>query len=138
LLREVASVLDDAGTARVVAEVTDAGGLPPAGEGVEMRVDLDRGAEVLTVPEEAVLMDAGGDVVFIAEGTGNFMRAKRVPITLGRRGGGRVEVRSGLADGERVIVSGVGVLSDGMMVRDVSAESSAGQPGAAGDGQATR
>lgn len=137
-IREVASVLDEAGTARVVAGVADSKGLPPPGEGVEMLVDLERGEEVITVPEEAILMDSGGSVIYVAESAGQFMTAKRVPITLGRRGGGRVEVRAGLADGARVIVSGASILGDGMRVREVPQESKAGDPGRSGGEPAAR
>lgn len=120
-IREVAPVLDQTGTAKVVAGVEDARGLPPPGEGVEMRVDLDRSKQVITVPEEAVVMAGGGSVVFVAEGAGNVMTAKRRPISLGGRGGGRVEVTRGLSEGDRVIVAGLNALGDGSMVREAAA-----------------
>jgi len=133
-LSEVSSVIDEAGTVRIVATVTDARGLPPPGEGVEMRVELERSAFVITVPEEALIVSSGGAAAYLVEGRGNSARARRVAVALGRRGAGRVVVRSGLSDGDRVAVSGVSLLSDGASV--VETEGTAGRAVGEGEGAA--
>ncbi len=95
---QVRVVLDDAGTATVLragmfARVTVCGA-PEKGA-----------AELLAVPEGAVLTVEGGPAVFVAvEGEpGAFQKRAIVP---GETAGGWVPVRSGLKEGERVVVSG--------------------------------
>ena len=57
---------------------------------------------VLTVPRSAVLDSGTRQVVLIETGPGRF--APR-DVTLGRRGGDRIEILDGLAEGEQVVVS---------------------------------
>lgn len=114
-LREVASVVDPNGTVRVVASVSDAQGLPAPGEGVELRVELAPRADALTVPEEALVPGSSGTGVFLVE-RANGTVARRVPVETGGRSNGRVEVTRGVADGDRIAVSGVTTLVDGAAV----------------------
>lgn len=58
---------------------------------------------VLQVPDSAVVRAAEGDRVFVALDDGRF---EPVAVTLGRSAGGRVEVRAGLAAGQRIVESG--------------------------------
>ena len=120
-IAEVASVIDTTGTARVVATI-ESGAIPPPGTGVELQVELDRRKDVLTVPEEAIVAASEGPAVFVAsssaEGFRSFWRVKRVPVELGGRAGGRVEITSGLRDGERVVVSGADALTDDAVVSE--------------------
>jgi RND family efflux transporter MFP subunit len=124
-IAEVAGVIDTTGTARVVATI-ESGAIPPPGTGVELQVELDRRSDVLTVPEEAIVAASEGPAVFVAsssaEGFRSFWRVKRIPVELGGRSGGRVEVTSGLRDGERVVVSGADALSDDAIVSDAEGE----------------
>ncbi|MEM1094686.1 MAG: efflux RND transporter periplasmic adaptor subunit [Bacteroidota bacterium] len=57
---------------------------------------------VLVVPAEAVVRSAGRAVVVLALADGRF---QPVDVTLGLEAGGEVEIRSGLAGGERVVTS---------------------------------
>jgi len=77
---------------------------------------------VAMIPEEAVLQRADGPVAFRLVGDGHVER--RV-LELGVIHEGRIEVRSGLAIGDRIVVRGQSDLVDGaaVSVRDV-----AGQP----------
>ena len=65
--------------------------------------------ETLVVPRAAVLWPGGQPRVFVDEGEGAF-RLRRV--TLGREGDAHLEITSGLAAGDKVVVRG-GVLLDG-------------------------
>lgn len=118
VIREVASAIDSAGTARVVAAVAPGERVPPPGSGVEMQVSLDRRPDSLTVPEDAIVAGPDGPAVFIAGGGGyeGRFRVKRVAIETGARANGRVEVRSGVRDGDRVIVAGADALSEESLV----------------------
>lgn len=117
-ISEVASVIDASGTARVVAGITG-GTTPVPGSGVEMSVELERRTDVLTIPEEAIVAAGEGPAVFVvASGDTRWAmaRVKRVPIQLGGRANGRVEVTAGLRDGDKVVVSGVDALSEDVLV----------------------
>ncbi|MFY4257435.1 efflux RND transporter periplasmic adaptor subunit [Achromobacter xylosoxidans] len=83
---------------------------------VNIRLALTRQEDVLSIPTAAVQYGAEGAFVFVI---GDDQRATRRALTLGRANAGRVEVRSGLAAAERVVVEGVDRLHDGRDVRIV-------------------
>lgn len=72
----------------------------------DMYVDADIGtadsAPVLTVPDSSVLDTGTRQAVLVDKGEGRFEPRE---VKLGRRGGGYIEVRDGLADGEAVVTS---------------------------------
>lgn len=124
-ITEVASVIDAAGTARVVIALTK-GDAPPPGTGVDAEVELERRPDVLTVPEDALVAGSEGPALFIvgaAEGWRNTFRVKRVDVETGGHANGRVEVRSGLRDGDRVVITGVDALSEGTAVSESETKS---------------
>ena len=120
-ITEVASVIDTAGTARVVAELSGNATMPAPGTGLELRVELDRRPDVLTVPDDAIVAGSEGPAVFVAgmgDGMERGFRVKRVDVATGGRSGGRVEVTSGVRDGDRVVVSGADALTDDAVVTE--------------------
>ena len=62
---------------------------------------------ILQVPLEAVQRQDTQAFVFIKESSDTF---RRIDVTLGRQAGGKVEVKSGLKEGQEVVVSGGFVL----------------------------
>ena len=117
-IAEVASVIDAEGTARVVASIED-DVAPAPGTGVELHVELDRRADVLTVPDDAIVAGAEGPAVFVLalnDGMQRAYRVKRADVETGGRANGRIEVKSGVRDGDRVVVSGADALSDDALV----------------------
>ena len=80
---------------------------------VNIRLALARQEDVLSIPTAAVQYGTDGAFVFVID---DDQRATRRDLTLGRANAGRVEVRSGLAAAERVVVEGGDRLHDG---RDV-------------------
>jgi len=108
-------MLETGGTAPVVAEVTEGAGLPAPGEGVEVHVELDARPDAITVPEEALVVSEGGSALFVVEGGA----ARRRAVTTGGHADGRIEVVSGLAAGDKVVVSGAALLTDGARVEAV-------------------
>jgi len=77
-------------------------GLSP-GQSAETRITLGETSPGIILPNDAFLNDTGGTWVFVLAGDG--WSAERRPIRVGRRNNSQVEVASGLAPGERVIVS---------------------------------
>jgi membrane fusion protein (multidrug efflux system) len=67
----------------------------------------------LSVPELAVVGEGDQRFVYTVENG----QAKRIPIRVGMRSGGRLEVIEGLQPGQRVVTEGVVKLSEGMKVR---------------------
>jgi Cu(I)/Ag(I) efflux system membrane fusion protein len=93
----------DTRTARVRVELAN----PDAALRPDMYVDaeIDAGSPqpALAVPESAILDTGSRQAVFVDKGQGRF---EPRDVKLGHRGGGYVEIRQGLAEGEPVVVSG--------------------------------
>jgi membrane fusion protein (multidrug efflux system) len=89
--------------------------------GMFATVHLLVGAEepVLTLPREAVAFFAYGESVFVIEESGDGLVVHRRPVEVGRTRGGRVEIRSGLAAGDRVVHTGHLKLREGQSVEIV-------------------
>lgn len=121
-ITEVASVIEAAGTARVVASLANGETVPAPGTPLELRVELDRRPDVLTVPEDAIVAGSEGPAVFVA-GIGDALergfRVRRVEIATGGRAAGRVEILGGVRDGDRVVVSGADALTDDALAAEV-------------------
>lgn len=104
---------------RVLPQITDGrfrielefGGEAPQhlrpGQSVETRIELGGSSAALVLPNDAWLNDSGGAWVFLVALDGKT--AKRRPIRIGRRTSAQVELMSGLAAGENVIVSSYAV-----------------------------
>jgi Cu(I)/Ag(I) efflux system membrane fusion protein len=69
---------------------------------VDAEIDTGSPQPVLAVPESAVLDTGSRQAVFVEKGEGRFEPRE---VKLGYRGGGYVEVRAGVAEGEPVVVS---------------------------------
>ena len=69
---------------------------------VDADIDTGNPKPVLSVPESSVLDTGERQAVLVDKGEGRFEPRE---VKLGQRGGGFVEIRSGLRDGEAVVVS---------------------------------
>lgn len=87
--------------------------------------DLAASENVLLLPVGAVLGGQGAQAVFVVEDS----VAVRRTVTTGLTSQGRIEIRSGLEEGERVVVTGNNALRDGMTVRAVMGAGSTATPG---------
>lgn len=135
-VRRIAPVVDaTTGTVKVTIGLPSelAGGsqgfLP--GMYAEVTLTTERHEDVPIVPKPALVHEDEQTFVFIADGD----RAKRVLIETGLADDDFVEVTSGLALGDRIIVAGQTGLKDGALILEVDAK---GQPigEAATDGEA--
>ena len=127
---EVAEVVDDGGTVKVVAEPETLDGLPAPGEGVELLVTLPEQKDVFILPEEAMAVGSGGEAVYRVEqsnfGLQQVARARKVNVTVVGRGDGRVAIASGLRQGDLVVIKGAESLADSVFV-SVAEEKEGGQ-----------
>ncbi len=100
----VGRVLDPvARTVPITYELRDPDPRIAIGHAVELRLFLSAVTETVTVPESAVVDDAGQPVIFVQLGGESF---ERRPVTLGNREGGAVQVVGDVAPGERIVVRG--------------------------------
>jgi HlyD family secretion protein len=81
---------------------------------VSVDIEVGRRANAVIVPAETV-NDAGGDAPWVMKVEGS--RLVRAPVKLGLRGEGKVEVLSGVAPGDVVIVTAGTALAPGERVR---------------------
>ena len=115
----VAPVVDSgSGTFRVVCAF-DGESLRPGMFG-RIRIDYDQRADALVVPRAALLEDEADPAVFVVRNK----KSARVPVKLGYMDGEWAEVRSGIKQGEQVVIAGKSALRDGTEVQVI------GQPGA--------
>ena len=92
-----------------------AGAVP--GALVSARVEVGRRADAVLVPRAAV----SNGVAWVVDTAGV---AHRREVVTGLEGDGRVEIRDGLAPGDRVVVAGASLLSDGAQTRIVGGSAS--------------
>jgi Cu(I)/Ag(I) efflux system membrane fusion protein len=69
---------------------------------VDAEIDTGSMQPVLAIPESAILDTGSRQAVLVEKGQGRFEPRE---VKLGHRGGGYVEVRNGLTEGEPVVVS---------------------------------
>ena len=73
------------------------------GQAVSLRLFVSAATDAVTVPESAVVDDAGQPVVFVQTGGERF---ERRAVVLGNREGGHVQLAGDIAPGERVVIRG--------------------------------
>lgn len=100
-------------TLRVEISVRNDERLLKPGMFVEATIVLERHEGVPVVPRAAVVERSGRKVVFVLKG----QRVVQRPVRLGLGGDEVVEIREGVAPGEKIVVAGVETLSDGSLVR---------------------
>ncbi|MCK6371094.1 MAG: efflux RND transporter periplasmic adaptor subunit [Gammaproteobacteria bacterium] len=127
-VRAVSPAVDPATrTGLLYADLPEPGDLR-AGMFAEGRVLLDR-AEVGVLPRDAVVFRDGIPYVFVAGSPADtdaavFNVAQR-RVVIGSQQDDQIEIRDGVAAADRVVAQGAGFLSDGDLVREVSAHAAA-------------
>jgi len=89
-----------------------------AGMYAKIRLNTTSYQDRLTVSENAIQSDSTGDYVFVVGADSTVARRK---VDLGVTVDGIVEVKSGLKEGDTVIIEGASVLTDGARVKIVAA-----------------
>ena len=102
-------------TFRAEVAVDNETGLLRPGMFVEVAVLVEQRRDVNVVPRQAVASRGGRNVVFLLDG----QRVSRREVRLGLGDDAKVEIASGLAAGDRVVVRGLETLTDGARVRVV-------------------
>ncbi len=87
--------------------------------GQYLAVDMSLGSsdsKAITVPTNALIARDGMNSVYISMDNDGIKVAKRVTVTTGRLGNGRVEILDGINEGDQVITSGIANLRDGDVI----------------------
>src|SRR5436309_251029 len=90
-------------TLRARVELANPGGRLKPGMFATLLFAEGAGTTALLVPSEAVIRTGERSVVIVAEGEGKF---RSRDVELGLESGGRTEIRKGLSEGDKVVVSG--------------------------------
>ncbi len=97
----------------VVGQIRDASGALPPNASVNVEIVAGEKAGALVVPRGAILRDGEKRFVWIPDRG----RARRRDVTVGLMGLTQVEVTSGLAEGDTVLLPGATVLAEGAPVQ---------------------
>ncbi len=91
----------------MVVQLAGAPGGLTQGQAVRVRITpRGSGQSSIVLPEEAVQQIEGRDMVFVAVKDG----FQAIPVSVGSRSGGRVEILEGLKAGQTVVTEGAFVL----------------------------
>ncbi|MBI2571924.1 MAG: efflux RND transporter periplasmic adaptor subunit [Candidatus Schekmanbacteria bacterium] len=121
-IRQISPVVDvTTGTVKVTVEAVSPPEIVRPGGFATIEIVRERHDAAVLVPRTAVLRELQRAHVFIVKAD----RAEKREIALGMEEGADVEVVSGLADGERVIVAGQGSLKDGAAIKEIAPPASA-------------
>ena len=93
----------DARTVPIIYELRNPDRRLAIGQAVSLRIFASQASTAVTVPESAIVDDAGQPVVYVQVGGESF---ERRPVRLGNREAGYVQLAGDVAPGERVVVRG--------------------------------
>lgn len=89
-------------TTKVRIEIGNADGVLRPDMYADVEIATGTGQPVLAVPDSAIIDTGTKQIVILDMGDGRF---KPQEVSVGRQGGGLTEIKSGLADGSKVVVS---------------------------------
>lgn len=96
-------------TAQMEIEVPNPTGRLKPGMYARVTLRVAEKADALTVPRNAVIDRGGARIVFVADGT----TARQRIVETGIEAPERIEILSGVVEGERIVTVGAGALNDG-------------------------
>ncbi|WP_419796494.1 MAG: efflux RND transporter periplasmic adaptor subunit [Terasakiella sp.] len=102
----------DSRSFKVRAVIENEDGKLPAGMFLRLSLILEA-SDVLSIPEEAVIIDGAQNYVFAVSTEGTNSKSVKTSIKLGRRAFGWVEVLEGLNENQLVIIRGIQKVKDG-------------------------
>ncbi len=90
-------------TAQIRIELANADGRLKTGLYADVEIEARADGASIAIPESAIIDSGSRRIAFVAKGDGVF---EPRDLVLGRRGNGFVEIRDGVAEGERIVVTG--------------------------------
>lgn len=94
---------------------------PRINAGMYVRITLNTvlHKDVICVPSESIVTSSGKQYVFKLNGDSTV---SQVEISSGVTVDGKTEITSGLCEGDKVVISGMQILSDGVTVKEIGGE----------------
>lgn len=124
----IVPVLNDASRSlRVRVEFPNAKGQLRPGQSAQVTIGNASKESALAVPTEAVIRTGKRSLVMVAAEGGRYAPAE---VTLGREVGDRTVIKSGLAEGQQVVVSGQFLLDSEASLKGITAQTPATKPAA--------
>ena len=115
-VKRISPIVDQqTGTVKVTVEVASADRQFKPGAFVRVSLETDMRSDALLIPKRALVEEDGETFVFIADSEGK--KAERVKVITGYESGGVVQIRSGLSQGQKVVVAGQGSLKEGASIK---------------------
>ncbi|RBW52480.1 efflux RND transporter periplasmic adaptor subunit [Ruegeria sp. A3M17] len=114
------SVSQDTDTVELRASFANPDGVLIPGQFVTVSLSGSEDPKVLTVPRNAVQFDKQGYFVFSVD---DKSTVHRMNIKIGTQSATRTQVKSGLKEGDRVVVQGLQKIHDGLVVNPVDSQS---------------
>ncbi|MFC3657123.1 efflux RND transporter periplasmic adaptor subunit [Xanthomonas hyacinthi] len=114
VVRSAQRISEDAGGMRVELRLPNSGNRLPAGMVGQVRLQVPRAAPAAVLPLATVVQD--GAVAKVAK-VGKDERLRYVEVVLGRNLGNEIEVLSGVAAGDMVVLAPNALLAEGARVR---------------------
>jgi RND family efflux transporter MFP subunit len=112
-VERISPIVDQStGTVKVTITFPPSAGFRP-GAFARVEIKTDTRGEAILIPKRAVIEEDGSNYVYVA-GTDS---AKRTKVDLGYQSDGMVEIRNGVAPGQKVVVAGQGALKEGSKIR---------------------
>lgn len=106
----------DTRSLKIRAEVPNRDRLLRPGMFAQVQIESGVTQPVLTLPDTAISYNPYGDSVFLIEQTGDGLTVQNRQVVTGQRRQGRVEIVSGLREGDKVVSAGQIKLRNGMQV----------------------
>jgi membrane fusion protein (multidrug efflux system) len=127
-VERISPIVDQAsGTVKVTVAMEPRAGFRP-GSFVRVEIRTDTKNDAIVIPKRALVEEDGQNYVYIASNDS----AKRTKVELGYIREGNVEIRSGVAAGQRVVVAGQGALKEGGKIKVLSPQTEASTKSKAG------
>jgi multidrug efflux pump subunit AcrA (membrane-fusion protein) len=124
-VRQIIPVADTGSRAfRVRVRVSSPDGMLPVGGFARGTVLVSQKRDVVVVPKEAVMSEAGDNFVYLVRGG----RARRQLVVVGLTDSQRAEITAGLQPGQTIITSGSSAVTDGAAVHVTGGERAAALP----------
>lgn len=119
-VERISPIVDQAsGTVKVTVALEPQPGFRP-GAFVRVEIRTDTKSDATLIPKRAIIEEDGQNYVYVATAE----TAKRTKVQLGYENAGMVEVKSGVAPGEKVVVAGQGALKEGSKIKILPSQNS--------------
>jgi RND family efflux transporter MFP subunit len=119
---------DETRTMHTEIDVENRDGTLKEGMYAEAKITLNRQANALTIPIQALERNSSGGTVLLVNEQGSIEERQ---IKLGAESSERVEILAGLAENDRVVIGNRGELRAGEKVRPQPIQENSGEPGGA-------